>query len=47
MYQWLVTHPLKTKRNVAAVRSAPLDAGDNMPNMAKTVNINNECLNIL
>lgn len=31
------THPKKTKRRMAAVRREPLDAGESMPNMAKTM----------
>jgi len=33
------TYPIKTNRNVAAVSRAPLEAGDNIPNMANTVRI--------
>jgi hypothetical protein len=31
-----VTYPINTNRNIAAVIRAPLEAGNNIPNMAKT-----------
>lgn len=38
---------MKTYKNIAAVMSAPLDAGDNIPSIAKTkkYNTSNKSLN--
>lgn len=33
------TYPMKTNRKMAAVIRAPREAGDNIPNMAKTAKI--------
>lgn len=35
-YHYYKTYPINTNRNIAAVIRAPLEAGDNIPNMAKT-----------
>ena len=35
-----MNYPIKTKRKRAAVNRAPLDDGDNMPNIANAIVIN-------
>ena len=35
-----MNYPIKTKRKRAAVNRAPLDDGDNIPNIAKAIVIN-------